>query len=70
MQNSIDALLEELKHLRRTQVHPPIQNVQVAQAADRRQIEDNAEDITKRVKVDALDLMEEEILISSSIGLS
>lgn len=44
MHNIIGVGLEELRHLRTTQV--PIQNLQVT---DGRYIEDNARDLTKRI---------------------
>lgn len=56
MQNTINAILQELIHLQ-AQVASPIQNLQVAQviALYMRHVEDNIRDIIKKVKVEAHD---------------
>lgn len=65
MQNSIEVILEELKHLRTTQVGHPIQNLHLTQAVHlaQRHVEDNFGDIAKKLKLEVLMLMEEGILI-------
>lgn len=71
MQNSIETILEEQRHISTTQAGPPIQNLHVAQAVHpaKRHVEDNAAEITKKIKVDAPDLVEKGILVSFLIGL-
>lgn len=68
LQKTINAVMEGVRYLRSTKVHAPIENVQVAQTADRRHTEDNAGDITKRVKFKFPDLPKE-TPVSFSIGL-
>lgn len=57
MQNLIEAILEELRHLCRAQIGPPIQNLYVAQVGHPAQkyVKDNARNIIKKIKVKAPD---------------
>lgn len=69
MQNMINAIVQQLKHVHTAQVTPSVQNLQVAQVADRRKIKDNARTIITRVNVKAPDFDgEKKISISSLIG--
>lgn len=54
-QNISGTIQKELRHLPTKQVRSTIQNVKVEQVVNRGHIKDNAEDITKRIKVEAPD---------------